>query len=123
VPVVGCLSLGSPDGSARIASALHTLAPMLFLSRVLYPTALPSASRLCHGHVRLAEVREDFQTLNQKWIDGWNDTWLYVRASRSSGNLVFTWDVAFLTGVSPEYVQTAIQLFKAIVDQSTDFKP
>jgi hypothetical protein len=61
--------------------------------------------------------------VDQKWVDAWNDRWLYVHASRSSGNLVFTWDIGFLTGVSPEYVQAAIKLFKAIVDQSTDFKP
>jgi Putative bacterial sensory transduction regulator len=75
----------------------------------------------CHGMKVFANLGK--ATVDQNWVDAWNDYYFYVRASRSSGNLIFTWDVAFLTGVSPEYVQTAIQWFKQIVDQSTDFKP
>jgi len=97
----------------------------IFWTEDIFGGALPEACEKDNSGCGAMKIFANLgkATVNQKWIDGWNDTWLYVRASRSSGNLVFTWDVAFLTGVSPEYVQTAIQLFKAIVDQSTDFKP
>jgi hypothetical protein len=62
--------------------------------------------------------------VDQKWIEAWNDAWLYVHASRSSsGDLIFGWDVPLLTGVTAEYLQQAIKLFKVVVDQSTEFKP
>ena len=85
------------------------------------PQACEKDNSGCHAMKIFANLGK--ATVDQKWVDAWNENWLYVRASRSSGNLIFMWDVAFLTGVSPEYAQTAIQLFKAIVDQSTDFKP
>lgn len=63
-------------------------------------------------------------TVDQKWVDAWNNSWLYVHASvANNGSLIFDWDVGLLTGVTPEYIETAVKLFKQIVDQSTDFKP
>jgi hypothetical protein len=62
--------------------------------------------------------------VSQAWIDGWNNSWLYVRASKAQdGSLIFSWDVALLTGVTADYIKTSAQLFKTIVDGSTDFKP
>ena len=62
--------------------------------------------------------------VDDAWVAAWNNTWLYVRAIKlDNGALVFAWDVALLTGVTPDYIKASAQLFKAIVDASSDFKP
>lgn len=63
-------------------------------------------------------------SVDQKWVDAWNNYWLYVHASiASNGSLIFDWDVGLLSGVTPEYIETAMKLFKSIVDELTNFKP
>jgi Putative bacterial sensory transduction regulator len=64
--------------------------------------------------------------VNQAWINAWNQAKCCVRAyflSDQDQSLIFVYDVPLLTGVSPDYVKTAAQLFKAIVDTSANFKP
>ena len=75
----------------------------------------------CHGMKIFANLGN--AGVDQKWLDSWNNSWLYVRASNTNGNLIFSWDIGLFTGLSPDYLVTAIKLFKQIVDQSTDFKP
>ena len=61
--------------------------------------------------------------VGEKWVSAWNSSWPFVRAYiASDGSLIFTWDVPLLTGATPAYVESAVQLFKLIVDKSTDFK-
>jgi hypothetical protein len=62
-------------------------------------------------------------SVNQDWINAWNDRMLYVRATNHKDALIFTWQVALLTGVTPDYIKYAASGFKYLVDQSTDFKP
>jgi hypothetical protein len=76
----------------------------------------------CHAYKLFANLGKD-SGVNQAWIDAWNSRWLYVHATLSDGSLIFAWDVAVLTGVTPEYVASTAKLFVAIVNESTDFKP
>jgi hypothetical protein len=62
--------------------------------------------------------------VNQDWVNGWNLDRCCVRAYfLSDQSLVFQYDVALFTGVSPDYVKAAAQFFKSAVDASTNFKP
>lgn len=77
----------------------------------------------CHAFKIFANLGPD-TGVSQAWIDSWNNSWLYVRAYKvENGSLIFSWDVALLTGVTPEYIKAVPHLFKSIVDESTDFKP
>lgn len=75
----------------------------------------------CHGLKIFANLGK--ATVDQKWLDAWNNSWLFVHATNAGGNLIFYWDVGLFTGLTPEYIVTTMKFFKNIVDQSTDFKP
>jgi hypothetical protein len=76
----------------------------------------------CHGMMLFANLGKE-SSVNQDWINAWNDRMLYVRATNHKDALIFTWQVALLTGVTPDYIKYAASGFKYLVDQSTDFKP
>jgi hypothetical protein len=100
---------------------VHTV----FWTPDIFAGALPQNcekdGKTCHSMKIFANLGN--AGVDQKWLDGWNNSWLYVRAYNSDGNLIFSWDIGLLSGLPPEYLVTAIKLFKAVVDQSTDFKP
>ena len=97
----------------------------VFWTADIFGGAIPEACEKdgsgCHAMKVFANLGK--ATVDQNWINGWNNTWLYVRCSIAGGNLIFAYDIGLFTGVSPEYIVTGIKLFKAIVDKSTDFKP
>jgi hypothetical protein len=99
----------------------------LFWTDQVFSGAIPEACEKdgsgCHAFKVFANLGPD-TGVSQAWIDAWNNNWLYVRASKTQdGSLIFTWDVALLTGVTADYVRVSAKLFKTIVDSSSDFKP
>jgi len=97
----------------------------IFWSQDVFSGAIPEICEKdgsgCHAMKVFANLGKTGVT--QKWVDAWNNSWLYVRASFSNdGSLIFAWDVGFFSGVSPDYIASVVKTFKAIVDQSTDFK-
>ncbi len=98
-----------------------------FWSDQVFSGAIPQACEKdgsgCHGYKLFANLGTD-SGVDQAWVDAWNSSWLYVRAVKlKNGALIFYWDVALLTGITPDYVKGSAVLFKAIVDASSDFKP
>jgi hypothetical protein len=98
-----------------------------FWSDQVFSGAIPQSCEKdgsgCHAFKLFANLGSD-TGVSQAWIDAWNNNWLFVRAYKlENGSLIFAWDVALLTGVTPDYVKTTAKLFKTIVDESSDFKP
>jgi hypothetical protein len=99
----------------------------LFWTDQVFSGAIPQACDKdgsgCHAFKIFANLGPE-TGVSQAWIDAWNNDWLYVRVYKAKdGSLIFSWDVALLTGVTPDYVRTSAKLFKSIVDDSSDFKP
>jgi hypothetical protein len=63
------------------------------------------------------------KAINDAWTDSWNSKTLFIKAYKDGDTLIFEWDVMLAPGVSTDYVEATAQVFKAIVDQSTNFKP
>ena len=62
--------------------------------------------------------------VDSKWVNAYNATYLYVRAYQyDDGSLVFVFDFPLVPGVTPDFIKTAVTVFKAAVDASADFKP
>jgi hypothetical protein len=98
-----------------------------FWSDQVFSGAIPQSCEKdgsgCHAFKLFANLGAD-TGVSQAWVDAWNNNWLFVRAYKlENGSLIFAWDVALLTGVTPDYVKTTAKLFKTIVDESSDFKP
>lgn len=98
----------------------------VFWTSDIFSGAIPNACEDdgsgCHAFQIFANLGKD-SPVNQAWMDAWNSKTLYVHASMANGELIFSWDVGLLTGITSDYIKTSAQLFKYIVDQSTDFKP
>jgi hypothetical protein len=76
----------------------------------------------CRGYRIFANLGAD-TGVGQEWLDAWNQGRLYVHAYKlQNGELVFYWDVALLSGLTPQAIAATAQIFKQFVDQSTDFK-
>lgn len=62
--------------------------------------------------------------VDQTWVNAWNSNKCCVRAFFSTDqSLLFEYDVALFPGVTTDYIQSAAQLFKSVVNDSTKFKP
>jgi Putative bacterial sensory transduction regulator len=97
----------------------------IFWSQDVFSGAIPLACEKdgsgCHTYTIFANLGK--ASVAEKWINAWNANWPFVRAYLGNdGTLIFSWDVPLLTGATPQYVESAVQLFKLIVDKSTDFK-
>jgi putative sensory transduction regulator len=63
-------------------------------------------------------------TLTTSWMNAWNDQFYIARVyPLSTGETVFTADLAILTGVTPDYVTAFAGFFKQVVDNASTFKP
>jgi hypothetical protein len=80
------------------------------------------SNNACPAYTILA-IFPNEQAINDTWTDGWNSKFLFIKAYKDGDNLIFEWDVMLAPGVTPDYVEATAQVFKAIVDQSTNFKP
>jgi hypothetical protein len=76
----------------------------------------------CPAYTILA-IFPNEQAINDTWTDGWNSKFLFIKAYKDGDNLIFEWDVMLAPGVTTDYIEATSQVFKAIVDQSTNFKP
>ena len=62
-------------------------------------------------------------SLNAAWMNAWNDQFYIARVyPLSNGEVVFTADLAILTGVTPDYVTAFAGFFKQVVDNASTFK-
>lgn len=63
------------------------------------------------------------KSINDAWVTAWNSKMLFVKAYKDGDSLIFEWDVMLAPGATSAYVEATAQVFKAIVDESTNFKP
>ncbi len=99
----------------------------IFWSEDVFSGAIPQACEKdgsgCHAIEIFANLGSD-SGVDDAWINAWNAQKLYVRAFKSDkGDLIFELDVGLFSGASAEYIKNCAQVFKRVVDTSSDFKP
>jgi hypothetical protein len=104
-----------------------TVVLVTFWNDQIFSGAIPQACEKdgsgCRSFKLFANLGKD-TGVDDAWINAWNRSYYYVRAFKlPSGELVFEWNVALLTGLTPDYIKLAALAFKSAVDDSTDFKP
>jgi hypothetical protein len=77
---------------------------------------------VCQG--ALVFVNLGKASVDANWINAWNRSVYYVRASTNDdGSLIFSSHLMLSPGVTADWIKVSIATFKAGVDLSTDFKP
>ena len=97
-----------------------------FWNDQIFSGAIPQACEKdgsgCHSFKLFANLGKD-TGVDQAWINAWNNSYYYVRAFKlQDGQLIFEWNVALLTGVTPDYIKLAAIAFKSAVDEFDQFQ-
>ena len=95
-----------------------------FWNDQIFSGAIPQACEKdgsgCHSFKLFANLGKD-TGVDQAWINAWNNSYYYVRAFKlQDGQLIFEWNVALLTGVTPDYIKLAaiaVQVCRRQVDR------
>jgi Putative bacterial sensory transduction regulator len=68
--------------------------------------------------------KQEQSAVDAKWIDAWNRTYVGAKAfTLKNGELIFSYDLPLLSGVSQDYIVRFTNFYKGLVDTSFKFKP
>lgn len=78
---------------------------------------------LCRS-IQFATTFGQQQSIDLKWVNAWNRDWRFTKMYLDNeGQLIFTMDVHFYGGTSPEYISQSASFFAALLQKAFEFEP